>query len=50
MWHPDRWAAMSSQYIPAVQAAFELVSTAYAALSGIDGAVGDGVEDGVVLV
>ena len=43
---------MSSQYMPAVQAAFELVSTAYAALSGVDGdgAVGDGVEDGVVLV
>ena len=41
---------MSSQYMPAVQAAFELISTAYAALSGVDSAVDDGVEDGVVLV
>ena len=50
LWHPDRWAAMSPQYMPAVQGAFELVSAAYAALSEVHVGDGGGVDDGVVMV
>jgi hypothetical protein len=39
IWHPDRWASMPSLYGPAVQGAFELISSAYLALSGTDNPV-----------
>ena len=41
---------MSPQYMPAVQGAFELVSAAYAALSGADVGDGESEDDGVVMV
>jgi hypothetical protein len=35
----DRWASMPALYGPAVQGAFELISSAYLALSGTDNPV-----------